>query len=68
MTQLPDDELRKKIFELDDQMKDLTIILGKMVDKMDRIEQATVSMRDDIMNDMAELKDDTDIDPDDRNT
>ena len=68
MTKLQDDKLHKKILELDDQMRCITDIISKMVDKMDTLEQAASAMRLDLIGDLDELKDGKDIDPEDRNT
>ncbi len=57
MSVMSDEECRKKILELDAQMSELADILSIMVDKMDRIEQATHQMKTEVIQDLGKLKD-----------
>jgi prefoldin subunit 5 len=61
MTQNNEDELRKKITELDDQLNSLTEMLSRMMVKMESIEQATTQMRDIIQQDMGNNRGYTDV-------
>jgi hypothetical protein len=56
-----DDELRKKVIELDEQLNSLTLILSSMMSKMDAIEEATAQMRDIIQKDIASSRGPADV-------
>jgi len=57
-----DDILHKKIADLNTQMDHLAEILTVIVEKMERIEQATGQMQDDLREDLNEFTSDYDID------
>lgn len=62
MAKLTDEEVYKQIQELNEQMDHLADILSMMVDKMGRIEEATVQMKQEIQGDLDEIMDEIDID------
>jgi polyhydroxyalkanoate synthesis regulator protein len=57
-----DDDLKRKFEELDEQMNHLADILSIMVDKMTRIEEATVDMEKGMREEIDDLKEDLDFD------
>jgi hypothetical protein len=57
-----DDDLKRKLEELDQQMGHLADILSIMVTKMDRIEQATSEMEQIMREEINDLKEDLDLD------
>lgn len=57
-----DDDLKRKLEELDQQMEHLADILSIMVTKMDRIEQVTSEMEQVMREEINELKEDLDLD------
>jgi K+/H+ antiporter YhaU regulatory subunit KhtT len=62
MTQKNDQgDLRQKIADLDEQLNGLTVILSKMMAKMDAIEEATSQMRDLIQKDIASSRGPADV-------
>jgi peptidoglycan hydrolase CwlO-like protein len=62
MTQKNDQgDLRQKIADLDEQLNSLTVILSKMMAKMDAIEEATSQMRDLIQKDIASSRGPADV-------
>ena len=62
MTQKNDQgDLRQKIADLDEQLNSLTLILSKMMAKMDAIEEATSQMRDLIQKDIASSRGPADV-------
>ena len=60
----PDKEIHLKIEELNKQMDDLAAILNHLADKMTNIEAVTLEVKNNITQDIQDLKDELDIDPD----
>jgi hypothetical protein len=56
-----DDELRKKVIELDSQLNSLAEMLDRMMIKMESIEQATTQMRDIFQQDLGNDRGHSDV-------